>query len=352
MRLRKLLELVLIFVMTLSIFTGCVGNKQKEPISRTEFLMDTVIMLKIYDKPEEKILDEAVNRLIEIENRMSVDIDTSDVSLINKNAGIKPVKVNDDVYYVIDKAKHFAEISNGAYEPTIGPLVELWNITGTDREREKASIPTEEQIKEKMALVDYNDLELMEDNFVYLNRKGMKLDLGGIAKGYAADEMKRIFKEHGVGSAIIDLGGNVYALGEKENGEPWKIGIQDPFEIAGNYMGILNVKDRSIVTSGDYERYFEYKGKRYHHIIDAKTGYPSENEVSGISIASDKSIDGDALSTALFVLGVNEGTKLVNQIENIDTVFITKNDEVIIQEKLQDEFTLKKGNLKLIINPY
>ena len=341
MGVRKLLRVILIFSIISLILTSCTGNKKNEPISRTEFLMDTVIILKIYDKPEEKILDEAIDKLIEIENKMSVSIDSSDVSLINKNAGMKPVKVSDDVYYVISKAKYFAKLSNGAYEPTIGPLVELWDITRTD-ERKKESIPTEEQIKEKKALVDYNDLELMEDNFVYLNRKGMKLDLGGIVKGYAADEVKKIFKEHGVNSGIIDLGGNVYALGEKENGEPWKIGIQDPFEVIGNYMGILKVKDSSIVTSGDYERYFEYKGKRYHHIIDAKTGYPSDNEVSGISVVSDKSIDGDALSTALFVLGVDEGTKLVNEIGNIETVFITKNDEVIIQDELKDQFTLKK----------
>ena len=351
MGLRKLLGFVLIFIMILWAFTGCAENKPKGPISRTEFLMDTVIMLKIYDNSDEKILDEAMDRLIEIDNRMSVDIDTSDVSLVNKHAGIKPVKVSDDVYYVIKQAKEFAQLSNGAYEPTIGPLVELWNIKGTGR-RERDSIPTEEQIREKMALVDYSDLELMEDNFVYLNKKGMKLDLGGIAKGYAADEVKRIFKEHGVGNAIIDLGGNIYVLGERENGEPWKIGVQDPFQVTGNYIGILNAKDSSIVTSGNYERYFEYKGKRYHHIIDAKTGYPSDNEVSGVSIISDKSIEGDALSTALFVLGVEEGTKLMDKLEDIDAIFITKDQKAIIQEKLKDRFALTKDNFRLITIPY
>ncbi|MCF6460598.1 FAD:protein FMN transferase [Clostridium sp. Cult3] len=346
---KRTATLVLFTIISLLI-TGCTNNKS-ESLTQTEFLMDTVINIKIYDKQDKKILDMAIDRLKEIEDRMSGTIENSDVSKINENAGIKPVQVHEEVYYVIEKAKYFAEISQGAYEPTIGPLVELWNITGSD-EKERDILPSKEQIEEKKALVDYNDLELLGDNFVYLKRKGMKLDLGGIVKGYAADEVKRIFVENGVESAIIDLGGNVYALGEKPDGDPWKIGIQDPFSVTGNYIGIINVKDKSIVTSGDYERYFMYKGERYHHIIDAQTGYPSKNEVSGISIISDKSIDGDALSTALFVLGIDEGTKLAKQLEDIDLLFITKQNEVYIQEELRDSFTLKDEELKLIINSY
>ncbi|NLJ98668.1 MAG: FAD:protein FMN transferase [Tissierellia bacterium] len=351
MRSRKLFAFVLAIIILSIFISGCESNNNKEPLSKTEFLMDTVINLKIYDKQDKKALDEAIDRLKEIESRMSSHIESSDVRQINDNAGIKPVKVHDDVYHVIEQAKHFAEISHGAYEPTIGPLVDLWNITGID-EKERDSIPTEEEIKEKLELVDYNDLEIMEDNKIYLNRKGMKLDLGGIAKGYAADEVKRIFKEHGINSAIIDLGGNVYALGNKANDESWRIGIQDPFDITGNYLGILNVKDKSIVTSGDYERYFKYKGKKYHHIIDSKTGYPSENEVAGISIISDKSIDGDALSTALFVLGIEDGIQLLNQLENVEGIFIDKKEEVIIPKILEKDFTLENENLKLIINSH
>lgn len=350
MKTKKISILILVSIMIISIITGCTSSKQKIS-TRTEFLMDTVITLKIYDGQNEKAMDKAIDRLKEIEDKMSATIETSDVSLINKNAGIKPVKVNEDVYYVIQKAKYFAEISDGAYEPTIGPLVELWNITGTD-EKERESIPSSKEIEEKKALVNYNDLILMEDNQVFLNKKGMKLDLGGIVKGYAADEVKRIFLEDGVESAIIDLGGNIYTLGEKSNGEYWKIGIQDPFTITGNYIGILNIKDNSIVTSGDYERFFVYKGERYHHIIDVKTGYPAKTEVAGISVISDKSIDGDALSTALFVMGVEEGSKLIKSLENIDTIFITKEKEVIIPERLKDSFTLSEDNLELIINPY
>ena len=347
---KKISISILIMTILLLTITACSKNSA-ENLTRTEFLMDTVITLKIYDNKDEKVMDKAIDRLKEIEDRMSATIDSSDVVLINNNAGIKPVKVNEDTYYVIEKAKHFAEISGGAYEPTIGPLVELWNITGTD-EKERDSIPTEDEINEKKALVDYKDLILAEDNMVYLNRKGMKIDLGGIVKGYAADEVKRIFLENNVNSAIIDLGGNIYALGEKPSGEAWKIGIQDPFNVTGNYIGILSIKDSSIVTSGDYERYFFHKGERFHHIIDGKTGYPSKNEVSGISVISDKSIDGDALSTALFVMGVEEGSKLANKLEGVETIFITKDKEVFVPKALGEYFNLTNDNLKLLPNPF
>lgn len=349
MRLRRF-ALLMAVLTALSFLIGCKDEIDTRPLSKTEFLMDTVIHLRIYDNKDQKALDAAIDRLKEIESRMSSHVDTSDVSQINKNAGIKPVEVHDDVYYVIERAKYFAEISDGAYEPTIGPLVDLWNITGKGK-GERKSIPTQDKIEEKVELVNYKDLQLLDHNRVYLNRKGMKLDLGGIAKGYAADEVKRIFNEHGVNKAIVDLGGNIYALGSKGKGEPWRIGIQDPFDVTGKYIGILRVEEKSVVTSGDYERYFTYKGKKYHHIMDSKTGYPSDNELAGVSIISDKSIDGDALSTALFVLGTEEGTKMLNKLEGVEGIFVSKNKEVTIPKNLKNNFTLPNGNAKLKINP-
>ena len=277
---------------------------------------------------------------------MSSTIEDSDVSLINKNAGIEPVQVHDDVYYVIEQAKHYASLSNRAFDPTIGPLVDLWNISG-DEEQTRDSIPTDEEIKSALALINSDDLELLEDNKVFLKRKGMKLELGGIVKGYAADEVKRIFKENGVESAIIDLGGNIYAMGKKLDGSPWNIGITNPYNPAASFVGILKAQDKSIVTSGDYERYFIYKGKRYHHIIDTNTGYPTENQVTSVSIISDKSIDGDALSTTLFVLGVEEGLNLIDQLDGIEAIFITKDKKVIPSAGIKDHFTLSNEEFKL-----
>lgn len=342
---RKIILLIGLVLITLLSVTGC-GEESTEFISRSGFLMDTVVNLKIYDNKDDEIIDLALERLKEIEDRMSATKEGSDISLINENAGIKPVKVHDDVYYVLQVAKNYATMTDGAFEPTIGPLVDLWNVN--DEERERDSIPTEDEIKEKLALVNYNDLELKDDNYVYLKKEGMKLDLGGIVKGYAADEVKRIFLENGVKSAIIDLGGNIYAIGEKDQGQPWAVGVTNPFEPSGRFTCILELTDSSIITSGDYERYFMYDGKKYHHIIDSKTGYPSESEVSGVSVISDRGIDGDSLSTALFIMGVDEGLELVNELDGVEVMFITKDKEVIVSEGLKGKFNTENPSFQFI----
>ncbi|MSU02868.1 FAD:protein FMN transferase [Tissierella pigra] len=332
------------------VITGCTKNKSIDPISRTEFLMDTVMTVKIYDKADEKILDKVFLRLEEIEKRMSATLEESDVNKINENAGIKPVSINEDTYFVISEAKHFAKISSGAYEPTIGPLVDLWNIKAEEKERD--FIPTAEDIEKTKVYINYNNLELLDNNQVYLKEQGMKINLGSIVKGYATDEVRRILIENGVNSAIIDLGGNVFAHGTKLEETPWKIGIQDPFEHTGNFLGVIEAENKSIVTSGDYERFFTYKGKKYHHILDTKTGYPADNEITGVSIISDKSIDGDGLSTTLFVLGVDKGIELVNSLEGIQAIFVTKNRDVYIPASLNDKFNLNNGNKHFNIKEY
>lgn len=335
---KKRILLTMLLIIILSI-TGCT-KESNGPISRTEFLMDTVMTVKIFDKPQDKILDEVFSRLEDIENKMSYTIETSDVSKINQNAGIKPIKVSQETYNVIKEAIYFAELSSGAYDPTIGPLVELWNVKTEEHPRE--SIPSITEINEKKKLVNYKNLELLEDNQVYLKEKNMKINLGSIVKGYAADEVRKVLIKNGVNSAIIDLGGNVFAHGAKAEDTPWTIGLQNPLEYTGSYLGTLRVKDKSIVTSGDYERYFIYQDKRYHHILDTNTGYPTENEITGVSIISDKSIDGDAFSTTLFVLGLEKGMELAKSIDNIDAIFVTKDGTVYVPSELLSVFFIRE----------
>ncbi|MBU5294058.1 FAD:protein FMN transferase [Anaerosalibacter bizertensis] len=352
MRYKNKIILILISTLLVSAFLGgCKKEEDKEPLSKTEFMMDTVMTIKIYDKKDEVILDKSFDRIREIEDKMSITIEDSDVSKINKNAGKNPVKVDDEVYEILTRAKYFAELTDGAYEPTIGPLVDLWNIRNEGKNN-KHDIPSKEDIEKALNKVDYKKLELLEDNKVFLKEEGMKLDLGGIAKGYAADEIKKILKENGVNSAIVDLGGNIYAVGSKGQDEYWKIGIQNPQEQRGSYVGIIEVKDSSVVTSGDYERYFEVNGKRYHHIIDSKTGYPSDNELSAISIIAKSSTDSDALSTALFVLGREKSKEVLKELEDIEVLYVTKSDNIYISPGIKDRFDLNNNNFDLKINEY
>lgn len=349
-------KLVLLILLISLLVTACSVDNPKESLegpndnkpvnynltaTRTEFLMDTIMVVKMYGSEDPKILDAVFEMLEDMENRMSATIETSEVSQVNKNAGIKPVEVSDDTYYVLQEAKRFAEMSQGAYEPTIGPLVKLWEITSDLEDRDW--IPEEEDIKDAMDLVNYEDLDLLEDNKVFLKRPGMMLDLGGIVKGFAADEVKRVLEEHGITSSIINLGGNIYAQGMKNGDDYWNIGLQDPLNNQGQGFGKIQVKNRSIVTSGDYERYFEIGDERYHHILDRTTGYPSNNELMGVTIVSDKSIHGDILSTAFFVLGIEKSLPLIEELGDVEVIFIEKDGSVSATDDIKSKLTINNS---------
>lgn len=275
---------------------------------------------------------------------MTINKENSEVIQINSKSGIDFVKVSDETFYVIERGKHFSEISNGRFDISIGPIVKLWNI-GT----EEARVPSKEEIEEKKKLVNYKNVLLNEEEkSVMLKEKGMLLDLGGIAKGYAADVITDILKDSRVKHAIINLGGNVFAFGAKTSGEPWKIGIQNPQSERGEYIGIVNIVDKTVVTSGIYERYFEENGKRYHHILDPEAGYPIENNLMGVSIIADKSIDADSLSTSVFALGIKEGMELIEDIEDVEAIFITRDFEVYATSGLKDNFKLTDPNFKYL----
>lgn len=344
---RRLLA-VLLVVMSISIIaSSCTGNvdeSNNEPISKTEFVLGTVVTIKLYDNDTEEVFTKVFDKLREIENKMTINSEDSEVIRINADAGKDSIKVSDDTFYVIEKGKYFSELSMGRFEISIGPLVKLWNIGSED-----AKVPTQEEIENKKELVNFSNVILNEsEKSVMLKEEGMTLDLGGIAKGYGADEVVKILREHGVEHAIVNLGGNVFAYGNKPDGTPWKVGVQNPKSPRGDYIGIAEVVNKTVVTSGIYERYFEEDGKKYHHILDADTGYPVENNLAGVSIIADSSIDADSLSTAVFAMGIDEGMKLIGSLENADAVFVTKDSKVYITSGLKDSFKLTDSNFKLM----
>ncbi|HHY81343.1 MAG TPA: FAD:protein FMN transferase [Clostridiales bacterium] len=315
--------------------------------TRTEYLKDDLFALDTYitfsviegDRAKEGI-DATKKRIREIEERMSAHLPGSDISKINDNAGKQPVKVNPDTFFVIKKALEYAELTNGSFDISLLPVSRLWNING-----ENPRVPSPEEIEKALAVVDYKKIRLNEEEMtVFLEDEGMAIDLGGIAKGYAGDETVRILKEHGVTSGLVNLGGNIVAVNGKEDGSPWRIGIQNPRidedKNKRKHVAVLDTRGDAIVTSGDYERYmvehYEKTGERYHHIFDPETGYPAKNGVISVSIITKNAIDADALSTSLFVMGVEEGLKLANELEGVEAMIVAEDKSIYLSKGLKD----------------
>jgi thiamine biosynthesis lipoprotein len=330
---------VCLFVSTILLLTlASCRTKTLQPITKENFLLGTIIKISLYDQDKNNniIFNKVFDRIREVESKMTINQDQSEIISLNKASGVEEVRLSPDTFYVLEKGKHYSQITEGNFDITIGPIVKLWNI-GTEHPR----VPSPDEIKGKLPLVNFRLLRLNPQNHsAYLEKKGMIVDLGGIAKGYAADEAKRILKEEGVQHAIVNLGGNIMTIGAKPDGSPWKIGIQNPFNPRGDYMGIVEVKDQAVVTSGVYERYFEKNGKRYHHILNPKTGYPVENGLVSVTIITPVSVDADGLSTSLFTLGLEEGMKFIEGKEEIEAIFIREDRKVFITSGLKESFKI------------
>lgn len=320
-------------------------NKQPEPLSRTDFVLGTVATITLYDHPSETTLNLAMEKLTELENLLSMNKKGTLIDTINASAGVQPVCVDNATYALIEKALHYSELTQGHFDITIGPLVKLWHIGFPD-----AKVPTAKEIQSLLPLVDFHQVQLDAKNHsIFLKQSGMSLDLGSIGKGYAADEVAKVLKANGVNHAIINLGGNIYALGNKPDGSPWSIGVQDPFNPRGETLGILHTGNQSIVTSGIYERFIEDdKKNKYHHLLSPQTGYPFNNELAGVTIVSATSTDGDALSTSVFGLGLTEGIALVESLEHVEAIFITLDAKVYVTTGLKFQFELTNPDFTLV----
>ena len=302
-----------IFTLLIIIFSIFFTSCERTADPRTEALMGTVCTVNAYDDGTKSLYDELFARLHEIDETFSVTIDSSEISAINKAAGERSVSVSPDTAYVVRSALSYAELTGGAFDPTVGPLVKIWGIN-TDHAR----VPAQSEIDAVLPLIDWRDVSVTDDNTVMLKRRGMALDLGGIVKGYAADELTKILKAQKVRRAIVDLGGNIFVYGKKKDGSPWRVGIKDPNDPEGVPAIVLNVANSTIVTSGVYERFFTENGVRYHHILDVKTGYPAASGLLSSTIVCESSMAADALSTSVFVLGKEGGMELLHRIQSSD----------------------------------
>lgn len=317
---KQLYAFIVLCIVTV-LLCGC-SLTTKEPLSTTGFYFDTVITITLYDSKNEELLNTCFDYCKDYENTVSRTIKTSDISKINHAKG-QPVEVSDTTIELVEKGIEFAELTDGAFDITIAPLMELWDIKNNS-----GNVPSESDITEALSHVNYKNI-VIEGNVVTLTDPNAAIDLGGIAKGYIADQLKQYLLSEGVTSAIINLGGNVLTVGEKPDGTPFNIGIQKPFDKQNATITSVSVKDSSVVTSGSYERYFQVDDTIYHHILNTETGYPCNNGLLSVTILSEESIDGDALSTACFALGLDEGRKLIESLDDIDAIFVTQKFEII-----------------------
>ena len=337
--------------------SACKSNGQNadanQGISKTGFFLDTVCSITIYGLADEDgrladmsyeelekecylIITDAFKLCSEYENMLSKTIETSDIARIN-NAGGKAVTVSDETVEVLKKGLEFGGLSGGAFDITIGKATDLWDFhDNLETGHEGGTVPSEKDLKEAISHVNYKNIKI-EGNRVSLIDPETEINLGGIAKGYIADMAAEYLKERGVVSAIVDLGGNIVALGGKApqlvegsadataaEQDEFKVGIKDPTAEDGSLLGIVTCKNKTVVTSGTYERYFEKDGVKYHHILDVNTGYPVDTDVLSVTIIADRgnSADCDGLSTTCLALGTDKGMKLVKSLEGFDAVFV------------------------------
>lgn len=287
----------------------------RSPLSKNGFLLDTVITITLYDSQSQRILDDAFTLCEKYDAMFSRTDPDSEVYALNHSSG-KAMPMSPESIEVIETAIYYSGLTDGKYDITICPVTDLWNFKA-----DFPALPDPDALQQALTTVDYRNI-VVDGNTVRLDN-GAMIDLGSIAKGYIADRLADFLQSRGVNSAIINLGGNIMTVGEKAPGKPFSIGIQKPFEQRNETIGAVAINGKSVVSSGVYERYFLLDDMLYHHILDVRTGYPVDLGLSSVTILSDKSVDGDALSTCCFVLGLTEGMALVESLNGVEAVFIS-----------------------------
>lgn len=317
---KKIRPLLIILCIITFLLPGC--SRNSTPISKSDIYFDTIITITVYDDNHIVFLDECFSIAEKYENLLSKTVETSDIYKIN-HSNQKPTVVDSETIYLLEKALEYAKITNGVIDPTILPLSDLWNFG------ENNTVPLSKDIASSLSYVGYENVIIdKETNSVILNHPNAGIDLGFIAKGYIADKMKEYLLSNGVESALINLGGNILTIGNKPDGSPYVLGIQEPFSDGQSSIPNVSIRDKSLVTSGVYERYFYENGILYHHILDTKTGYPIDNNIWGVTILSDSSMEGDAYSTICLCLGLEDGMKLIEKTEGLEAMFITNDMEL------------------------
>jgi len=331
-------RLIILIVLTAA-FSCSFG--EETVFKKTMPLMDTIVSITVVADSKdmaEKAIEKTFAEITRFGDLINFYSDTSELAGINRNAGIHSVKVSPETLDVIEKAVFAAEKSGGAFDPTIGPIIKLWDFLNKKK-------PTEAEILQALPLVKYKDILIdRADATIFLKRKGMMIDLGGIAKGYAADLAVESLKKEGILSGLVSIAGDIRTFGMKPDKSPWTIGIKNPRQTAekDEIIAKIRLTDKAISTAGDYERFFLLEGKRYHHLLDPKSGYPAEL-CRSVSVIADKGVITDGFDNAVFILGPEKGMKLVKEM-GMDAIIIDSSGTIHMTDAIKEKITLEKGH--------
>ena len=321
--------------------SGCALHPEQS-YDKSIIAMDTTVQLRAQGDEAQQAVEEGIKRIQELDALASTTSPDSDISRITAAAGKEYVSVDPAIYDMIAYSKEFSERTNGIWDISVGVVTNLWDIGNSDQH-----VPSDKDIAQALRLVNYKDILLrQEDHSVMLAKEGMSIDLGGIAKGFAVDEVRKIYAAHHIENGLINLGASsMYALGETNKGKPWKIGIRHPRnEDPQSYLGIITIEDEALGTSGDYERYFIQDGIRYHHIFDPRTGYPARSGVMSDSIVIHGDVDhagmlSDMLTTVVFIMGPEKGISFIQQMDGVDGEITMEDGTIYETPEFMDHFS-------------
>ncbi|MBF0464110.1 MAG: FAD:protein FMN transferase [Nitrospirae bacterium] len=309
------------------------GKGGTQIYKKTKIAMDTAITITVVSESQEKAekaIDVAFKKIEYYDHIFSFFSPDSEVSLINKNAGIKPVQVSKDTFELVKKTVEISELTGGAFDPTVGAFMVLWDF-------KRAVKPSDDELKKRIPLVNYKNIMINEANSsVMLKLKGMMLDFGGNAKGYTANKIAEVLKVEGITSGIVAIAGDIKTFGTKPDGSPWYIGIRNPRGTPSDLVGIIKLKDLAVSTAGDYERFFIEGNHRYHHILVPQSGYPA-TEFQSVTIVNPEGFITDSLDNAVFVMGKEKGLEFIKK-HNLKAFLIYSDNTTYITDNLKEEF--------------
>lgn len=323
---KKRLGAIILLFACLIIYLVCTSSGNKEYSLHIDAVMDTYADITlITDKNGDKLADNAAQILYDLENKFSHTKKESEISRLNNSHS---EEVSEDTYEIIKKSGEITDASKGHFDITVGAVSEEWSKTF-----ENGILPDDNKLSTELESVGYGTIKL-ENGRVNITKDGQKINLGAIAKGYAADKIKAYLDENDVENALVNFGGNIWVKGRNKKGELWNVGVRNP-KSETDILLSLRVSDKFVITSGNYIRFRDIDSVRYHHIIDAKTGYPTQNNLTGVTVVSDSGFFGDALSTSCFLLGFEEGRKLAESY-NVQIIFVTEDNKVYYSSSLEE----------------